>query len=190
MKNPWKTLEKRAIYKNKFGYTIRNDKVINPSGKEGEYLVLENNGYAAVVALTTDNKILLVEQWRYPIEESSIEIPCGTLESGENPLEAAKRELKEETGAVATDWVELPSHWLGNGLSNMKGYIFLALNVQLLNNVSYDETEKIILKTMPFGKALNKVKNGDSQDQRTQIGILFANEYLKDLEKISVNSNF
>jgi len=81
---PWKTIKKNIIYQNKFGYILRDDDVITPAGKRGKYMVLESNGYVVIIALTSDRKIIMTRQWRYPIKEESLELPAGNLEKEEN----------------------------------------------------------------------------------------------------------
>lgn len=79
MTNPWKTVKKNYIYENKFGYKLRDDDVTTPSDKPGKYMVLESTGYVTIVALTHHKEVILTRQWRYPIEEESLEIPAETL---------------------------------------------------------------------------------------------------------------
>ncbi len=94
--NPWRTLSSRIVYRNPW-LTLREDTVIRPDGAEGIYSVVEMRPSCGVVAINEDNQIALVGQWRYVHGKYSLEIPTGGSEEGEAPLDAAKRELLEET---------------------------------------------------------------------------------------------
>lgn len=178
--NPWKTVRhNKIIYENKYGYKLREDDVITPAGTPGKYMVLENNGYVIIVALTPENQLLLVRQWRYPINEEALELPSGHVNQKMSPLDAAKQELSEETGGESKEWLELPWHWLGNGAMKIKGYVYLALNVELKNGIHIGEDEALVLEKMDFNEAINKMEQGYFPDQRTQMGLLLAEKYLQ-----------
>src|SRR5580704_3550286 len=104
--NPWRTLSSRTIYQNPW-LTLREDKVIRPDGAEGIYSVVEIRPSCGIVAIDEDDRIALVGQWRYVHDRYSLEIPTGGSEQGETPLDAAKRELTEETGLTAKAWTAL-----------------------------------------------------------------------------------
>lgn len=178
-KNPWKTIPRNGvIYENKYGYKLREDDVLTPTGTPGKYMVLENNGYVIIVALTPENQLLLVRQWRYPINEEALELPSGHVNPKMSPLDAAKQELLEETGGVSNKWVELPWHWLGNGAMKIKGYVYLALNVELKYGIHSGEDEALSLEKMNFKEAIKNLEQGEFSDQRTQMGLLLAEKYL------------
>lgn len=179
MSNPWKTVRKNVIYQNRFGYTLRDDDVITPVGKPGKYMVLEGHGYVIIIALTKDKKVILTRQWRYPIEEESLELPAETLHENEDPLEAAKRGLKEEVGGISHKWHNLGWHWLGNGALKIKGYVYLAQNIEL-SDTSQEETETIKVEEWDFQKILQMIRDNQITDYRTKLGILLVQQYLFD----------
>lgn len=176
--NPWKTIKKNIIHENKYGYKLREDEVITPSGAEGIYTVFEGNGYVVMVAIDKHNQVLLVRQWRYPIEEESLELPSGLIDANESPLIAAKRELKEEVGATSDNWIDLGWHWLGNAVMKIKGYVFLVLDAEVHETSYQEDGEKLKLERIDFKKAVEDIKDGKFRDLRTQIGLLLANKYL------------
>lgn len=178
-KNPWKTLKKNTVYEGKFGYKLREDDVITPGGTKSTYIVLERDGYAVIVPITRDNKLLLVRQWRYPVEEESLELPAGHIEKGDTPLDAAKRELKEEAKVVSNEWIELGTHWAANSILKVKGHLFLALNCKTITYDFSEDGEALTLAQVPFEDAVQMVIEGKFQDIRTQAGILLAAEYLR-----------
>lgn len=182
MKNPWKTVKKNIVYENKkYGYILREDDIITPSGNAGKYTVFENRGgYAAIVPLSKDRQLYLVRQWRYPIEEESLELPAGTIDRAGTPLETAQRELFEEIGGSSKNWIFLGDHWLGNGVLRIKGYVYLAKDVEISAANCTEGDEEMVVEKMDFKTALQNLKKGMFADERTQLGILLANEYLRD----------
>lgn len=176
--NPWKRVKQNLIYKNRFGYEVYDDEVVTPSGAVGKYLYLTHPGYVFVVALTPDKKVAMVRQWRYPSNREFFELPAGGIEKGEDPLAAAKRELQEETGAQSKKWIKLSEHFLANGVADIHGHLYLALDITLGKN-NFDPTEQMQLEFPDFEEMVSKVLAGEISEQRTQLGILFADKYLR-----------
>ena len=112
--NPWQITETREIYDNPW-ITVREDQVVRPDGEPGIYGVLHFKNMAiGVLPIEKDGSIYLVGQYRYPLESYSWEIPEGGCPEDEDPLEAAKRELLEETGLTAASWEYSGSAYLSN----------------------------------------------------------------------------
>src|SRR5215475_10037631 len=105
---------------------IREDRVIRPDGAEGIYGVVEIPLSCGIVAIDDRDQIALVSQWRYTLGKVSLEIPTGGSEPGESPLEAAGRELAEEAGLEAGEWMTLGSIDNSNGITTDVSHIFLA----------------------------------------------------------------
>lgn len=179
MTNPWKKISGEILYNNKYGYSLREDKVITPAGTEGSYMVFESKGFVSIVATTTDNKIIMVKQWRYPIDKESIEIPAGTIEGNDDPLETAKRELLEEVGGVSESWQKLTSYWIGNGAMKIKGHVYWADNVTI-GKSNQEETEKISVISEDFEEVKKRVLDGGIDDDRTIVGVLMLSAFRKD----------
>ncbi len=171
--NPWRTLSTRVVYKNPW-ITVREDQVINPAGNPGIYGVISTRVATGIVALTNDNQIFLVGQYRYTMNTYSWEIPEGGAEEGEEPLLAAKRELKEEAGVEAALWEQLGGEvHVSNCVSSERGILFLAR--QLDEGIaSPEETEVLKVKKVPFSEALAMVDRGEITDGLSIIAILRA----------------
>lgn len=171
MYNPWKFLNSKIVYKNPW-ITVREDKVIQPNGQEGIYGVVEARIATAVVAVTPDNEIYLVGQYRYPTDQYSWEVIEGGAEIGEDPLVAAQRELKEEAGLVANKWsVIVAETHLSNCFTNEKGIIYLAQDlVETMKEP--DPTEVLVIKKVPFQKCLAMVDSGEIKDAFSIIALL------------------
>ncbi len=170
--NPWKTLTSRFVYRNQW-LRVREDRVIRPDGNEGLYGVIELPASVAIVALNDRDEVLVVGQWRYTHGKFSWEIPTGGSEPGETTLEAAKRELREEGGVVAGEWLPLGSIDNSNGVTTDVSHLFLA--TQLSETARHeDPTEKLVIKWTPFSQAVSDVMSGAMTESGTVSGILKA----------------
>ncbi len=144
-KNPWKTLNSIEVYKNEW-ITVRENKVIRPDGKEGIYSVVELPVSACIIAINDKDEIALVEQLRYTNNKFSLEIPSGASnEKDSNLLETAKRELKEETGIIAKDWLSLGEIYESVSFSNIIVHLFVAKDLEVTKD-NQDPTEDIEVK--------------------------------------------
>jgi 8-oxo-dGTP pyrophosphatase MutT (NUDIX family) len=114
--NPWRMLDSRRVYENPW-ISVREDSVIRPDGEQGIYGVVHYKNTAVGVVPVEDDHVYLVGQYRYPLERYSWEIPEGGCPEGEETLEAARRELKEETGLEARSWSKLGEAFLSNSVA-------------------------------------------------------------------------
>jgi len=172
--NPWRTLSSRVVYENPW-ITVREDQVIRPDGKPGIYSVVEIPASAGVVALDAHDQIALVSQWRYTLGKVSLEIPTGGSEPGESPLEAAGRELAEEAGLEAGEWMALGSIDNSNGITTDVSHIFLARALAPLPGGQRRQgDEQIEVVWRPFRQALDLVLAGEITESVSVAGILKA----------------
>ena len=180
--NPWQVYDTRVVYENPW-IRVREDKVVHPDGHKGIYGVVDALCIATgVVALTTDDEVYLVGQYRYPINLYSWEIIEGGSKEGEEPLEAIKRELREEAGIIARDWVQLGSEfYLSNCFSSEVGYVFLARDLEV-TEADPDDSEVLEIKTVPFIECLDMVDSGAITDAVSIVGLLRADRYFKSLK--------
>lgn len=176
-KNPWKTLSTRSIYNNSW-IEVREDKVINPKGGDGIYGVVSfKNKAIGIVPIDKEGYTYLVGQFRYTLNEYSWEIPEGGGPSEIEPLESAKRELKEETGFTAKKWTNLGRLHTSNSVTDEEGYIFLAEDL-MEGESEPEDTEELIVKKVRLKDAVDMVMNGEITDSLAMTGILKAARYL------------
>ena len=168
--NPWKTLSSRTAYQNDW-IRVREDQVIRPDGKEGIYGVVEARIATGALALTPAREVYLIGQFRYALEEYSWEIIEGGTEPGETPLEAAKRELREEAGLEAARWEALGGEiTLSNCHSSERGYLYLAEELREVE-AAPEGTEVLRRKKLPLGEVLDMAAAGEIKDAMTLIAL-------------------
>ena len=171
MTNPWKTLSTKVVYENAW-IRVREDAVIRPDGQPGIYGVVETRLATGVVALTPEDEVYLVGQYRYALDRYSWEIIEGGSDGDESALDAAVRELREEAGIEADHWVPLgPEIHLTNCHSNERGYLFLASGLRHVG-AEPDGTEQLALRKVPVAEALAMVDSGDISDAMTIMALL------------------
>ena len=157
---------------------VRIDTVKLPNGKESTREVVEHPGAVAIIAITADNEMVLVRQFRQPTGEILLEVPAGVPLKGESGEAAARRELEEETGYHAKKIKKLWEGYTTPGYSNELIHYFLALDMNLMKQRP-DEDEFVEVELIDIEACLDMVKTGKIRDNKTAIGILFADKYLK-----------
>lgn len=156
---------------------LRVDTVRLPNGKEATREVVEHPGAVAIAALNEKNEIILIHQYRAPVDEVIIEIPAGKLERGEDPFLCAQRELEEETGWLAGKWEHIFTFYTTPGFSDEVMYLYLAKDLQV-SQQSLDEDEFVEIITVPVEAALEMAKTGQIKDAKTIMGIEASYRYL------------
>ncbi len=169
-----KTIDSTGVFNGKF-INLKVDRVELPDGKESSREVVFHPGAAVVAALTEQNEIVLIRQFRYAVGEVLWELPAGKLEKDEDPLECAKRELAEETGFGAREWQCLSVFFTTPGFSNEVLYLYLASDLYQ-DQREADSEEFIELHKIPYSKALSMVMSGEIKDAKTIIGILLTRQ--------------
>ena len=170
-KNPWTIISSSTVYDNNWINVVEH-KVINPAGGDGVYGKVHFKNLAiGVVALDEERNIYLVGQYRFTLDAYSWEIPEGGSPLGVDPLDSAKRELKEETGIIARDWKKLLDIHLSNSVSDEKGYIYLATGLEF-SEAEPEETEELQVQKIALEQAYQMVLDGTITDSLSVAGIL------------------
>lgn len=169
--NPWVTIESHKIYENNW-IGLTEHQVINPSGGKGIYGEVHFKNYAiGILPLDDEKNTWLVGQYRFPLKAYSWEIPEGGGPLESDPLESAQRELAEETGLIAGEWVEIQRMHLSNSVSNELAIVYLAHDLSQ-GPSSPEETEQLVIRKLPFEEAYQMVLSGQITDSISVAAIL------------------
>ena len=172
-----KTVEKNYVYEGKI-INVRRDKAALPDGKPCTREVVEHNGGVCVAALTEKNELIFVRQFRYPYSEVILELPAGKLEKGEDPFEAGKRELEEETGTVAAKYYDLGKFYPTPGYCGEIIHLYAASQLSA-THMHLDDDEYLEVEKIPVEKAVEMVLAGEIPDGKTQALVLRVAEMLR-----------
>jgi 8-oxo-dGTP pyrophosphatase MutT (NUDIX family) len=140
-------------------FALRDDVIRFPDGAQAVYTVLVNPDSAFVVPYFENGDTVLVRQWRHAWDESSWEVPAGTFNEGEQPIECAKRELAEETGLVASSYTSLGSVH-GAAMLTGRAYIFLAESIVEAERNPETYEQDMEVRRLPFAEAFEAALNG------------------------------
>lgn len=165
-----KTVNKNYIYKGKI-LNLRRDDAVLPNGRACIREIVEHAGGVTVAALTDENELIFVRQFRYPYMKVLLELPAGKLEDGEDPLESGKRELLEETGCTAQEYIFLGEFYPSCGYTDEVIYLYLAKGLKF-GSQSLDEDEFLNVEKIPLEQAVKMVMTNEIKDGKTQTAIL------------------
>jgi ADP-ribose pyrophosphatase len=156
---------------------VHVDEVLLLSGKTAAREIVEHKGAACIVVVTAENEVLFIKQFRYPFNKILLELPAGKLEADESPLECAKRELTEETGAIGENFISLGEMYPTVGYCSEIIHLY-ACAVKDYQAPAPDEDEFLEIVKIPLNEAVRMVLNNEIPDAKTQIGILKLNNLL------------
>ena len=153
------------------------DRVELPDGKEAIREIVRHPGAVCVIPVTDEGDVIMVRQYRYAFEQVMLEIPAGKLEYGEDPLDAVKRELEEESGVVAENIEYMGEIFTTVAIFDEKIHAYLATGLKF-NNAHPDEDEFLEVTKIPLSTLTEMVMKGEIKDAKTQIAILKASNIL------------
>ena len=161
--NPWTILCTKPIYENPWISVVEHD-VLNPKGKPGIYGVVHFRSVATgVIPIDAEGCTTLVGQYRFPLKQYSWEIPEGGGKLGVPPLESAQRELAEETGLIARNWLPLMTVHLSNSVTDEAAHTFLAWDLEQ-GIAEPEDTEELQLRRVHFREAYAMAMRGEITD--------------------------
>ena len=167
------TIASRLIYRGRVA-ALRVDQIRLPSGRIGHREIVEHPGAAAIVAVTDDEEVVLVRQYRKAVEATLLEIPAGTLEPGESPLQCAHRELTEEAGLRAESMTPLVTFIPSPGILTEQITIFLARGLHPIAGTLDVEEEDLRIVRVSLGQVPALIDAGEIRDAKSLIGLLLA----------------
>ena len=152
--------------------------IADVNGKEAWREVVHHPGASAVVAIDEDNRIIMEKQFRYALNDYLLEIPAGKLDKGEDPLVCAKRELEEETGIIASEWISLGTIATSPGFCNEVIHLYVAKGLSK-GEIHWDEDEYVEVERYTFDELLQRIKEEKIKDSKSLSALLLVMPYLK-----------
>ncbi|MBP1933537.1 ADP-ribose pyrophosphatase [Ammoniphilus resinae] len=166
-----KTLKTKEIYHGKI-ITLHLDEVELPNGKTATREIVKHPGAVAIMALTSDQRMIFVRQFRKPLEKTILEIPAGKLEKGEDPKRCAERELLEETGYTAKQLKQISAFYTSPGFANEFLYLFEAEDL-VSGQAEPDEDEFVELTLLNLKEAFEAIERGEIIDAKTVLAVYY-----------------
>jgi ADP-ribose pyrophosphatase len=171
-----KQLDSRVMYDGNF-ITVCKDNVLLPDGSTSTREYITHPGAVAVLALLDNGKLVMERQFRYPLHREFIELPAGKIDDQEHILDCAKRELLEETGYVASEWIHLTTSWPCIGYANERMEYFLARGLRHEGR-QLDDGEFLEVFELSLEEALEWVRQGKIDDSKTIVGLFWLDKVL------------
>ncbi len=165
-----KTLGTKDIFNGKV-FSVHVDDIELPDGSKSFREIVEHSGGVCVAAVTDDDELFFVRQFRYPYKKVLLELPAGKLEKGENPLDAGKRELQEECGVVADEIISMGTVYPTVAYCSEIIYLYAAKNLTATKQ-NLDDGEFLQVEKIKISDAVDMVMNGEISDSKTAVLIL------------------
>lgn len=180
----WKTLQTKTVLSNNF-FSVQEDQCQKPDGSlVDEYYIVKRPDVAVIAAFTPKMELIMITQYRHPVNSIDFELPAGHIDPQESHiLEAAQRELLEETGYKAEKLEEISAHFASSGLMNNTVHFFIGFDAEKIQEQSLDPNEAIEVKITPWPDALKLLDAGKVKDLGSAMGVLLAKEYLEKHER-------
>lgn len=172
-----KQLDSRVMYNGSF-IEVLKDSVQLPDGSTSSREYITHPGAVAMLALLDNGKLVMERQFRYPLRREFIELPAGKIDAGEDILVTARRELLEETGYVAREWLHLTTAWPCIGYSDERMEYFLARGLSQQGS-QLDDGEFLEVFELAPGEAMEWVRTGRITDSKTIVGLFWLDKLLR-----------
>lgn len=174
----WKIKSQNTVFSQRL-FKVKEQKILLPNGKEREYSIVERRGISVIFPISDKLELYLIRQFRYLFDKKILEAVAGHIDDGETPLEAARRELKEETGIIALDWKEILELETSASVIRSSIHIFLAKGIKI-GKPSPEEGEEIELVKMSIENAIKKIMDGEIKTASTIIGVFLLDRLNKE----------
>ena len=171
------TLSSTTVYRGRI-LEVREDAVRLPDGSTSRREYVVHPGAAVMLAMPDPQSVVIERQYRYPLRSHVFELPAGKIDPGEDALDTAKRELREETGYRAGEWRHLLTTYPVVGYSNERIELYLARDLEYVGG-SLDDGEFLDVLVMPLAEAIGWVKLGRINEAKTIMGLLLAERIVR-----------
>lgn len=171
-----KQLDSQVMYDGGF-IEVLKDTVRLPDGSISTREYITHPGAVAMLALLDNGKLVMERQFRYPLHREFIELPAGKIDDGEDMLVTAQRELQEETGYVADEWIHLTTAWPCIGYSDERMEYFLARGLKHVGR-NLDEGEFLEVFELSLADAIEWIQQGKITDSKTVVGLFWLDKVL------------
>ena len=180
----WERLSSEKLMETPY-FTVRSDRLRLPDGKVKEnYYVLERPDAAIIFPVTREGNVILVRQYRPPLERMELGLPAGLVDTGEEPEAAARRELQEETGCAGGEWTALGAIASSPSLKDNWAYLYLARDVEKVSGQNLDEYERLETVEVPVGEVRELVHDGQIVSSSGVAAVMLALEKLNESESL------
>jgi ADP-ribose pyrophosphatase len=176
------TLSSRVVFEGR-ALKLRVDKVKLPGGRQTTREIVEHENCVAIVALDDADNILLVRQFRKPVEKELVEIPAGGIDPGESPEDAVRREMREETGFLPRKLTKLGGFYSSPGFCTEYLHLYLASDL-VESPLQAEDSESISLVRVPLAKIPGLIASGTICDAKSIAGLLAFREYQKSADLV------
>ncbi len=170
-------LDSALMYDGEF-IQVHKDSVRLPDGKTSTREYIKHPGAVAILALLDNGNLVMERQYRYPAQQEFIELPAGKIDQGEDILLCAQRELLEETGYVAREWIHLTTAWPCIGYADERMEYFLARGLTLQKQ-KLDEGEFLVVFELSLSDAMDWIRLGKINESKTLVGLFWLEKYLR-----------
>jgi len=174
----WKLNASRFIFDSPW-FSLRQDEITLPNGEDITYTVVDHAGYAVVVPLLDDGRLVMERVFRHPVQRTLLECPMGGLD-GNTPEQAALRELEEETGYRARSLHKLGQFYGSSGISNELFHVFLATELTNDGEINLEATEQLETELIPLQTILQKIVTGEIESGPSSLAVLLAANHLNE----------
>lgn len=175
----WEKIGSEKLFENPY-FTLRSDSYRLPDGVvKDPYYVVERPNAAIIFPMTSDGEVILVRQYRPPLDLMELGLPAGLVEPGEDPEAAARRELLEETGYAGSEWEALGAVASSPGLKTNWAYLYLVRGVEEVAAPDLDEHERVDVVRVPVGKMRSLVRSGEIVSSSGVAAVMLALELIE-----------
>jgi ADP-ribose pyrophosphatase len=159
-------------------FSVWRHRAVEPGGLQIVRDIVHHRGSAVILPRTSSGQIVLVRQYRMAADRELWELPAGSVDEGETPLQTARRELVEETGYRSSRWRKLVAFYPSPGIMTEKMTVFLAEDVQL-GRARPEDDERIAVRSFTERQVLRLMRDGEIMDAKTFVGLLYWKQWRK-----------